>query len=111
MGQNHPELTIVDLPAGAGVLASPSRRPDTLLDEPGVIDDPHPGLVAELARDVSTQVLTRPVDVPARGAQQPLSPSVAMPRAARSCGLAQDKNVSPRRLLGDQIRVVAVLQA
>jgi hypothetical protein len=74
VSQEYPELTVVDLPAGAGVLARHPRRTDTLLDESGVINDPHPRRVAELIHNVSTQVITHPVDIPVRRAQQPLHP-------------------------------------
>src|SRR6185312_535807 len=74
VSQKHPELTVVDLPGGAGVLTLHPGRSDTLLDEPGVVHDPHPSRVTELIQDISTQVITYAIDVPIRGAQQPLHP-------------------------------------
>ena len=49
VGQEHPDLAVVDLPGGAGVLPLHPGRAHALLDEPGLVDDEHPArLVAEL---------------------------------------------------------------
>ena len=74
IGQEHPELTVVDLPAGTGVLALHPGRAHALLDEPGVVGDPHPGVVPELVQDVSAQVITHSVDIPLGRAEQALHP-------------------------------------
>jgi len=89
VGQEHPQLTVVDLPGGAGVLPLHPGRPAALLDEPGVISDEHPtrrpahvtvtvgvGVIgiAEPVQDVAAHVVTNPVDIPVRGPQQPLHP-------------------------------------
>ena len=42
VGQEHPQLTVVDLPGGAGVLPLHPGRAAALLDEPGVVGDEHP---------------------------------------------------------------------
>jgi hypothetical protein len=73
VGQEHADLAVVDLPRRAGVLPGDSGRADAFLDEPGVVDDEHTrGVVAEGAQDVAADVVTDAVDIPARGAQQPL---------------------------------------
>ena len=76
VGQEHPQLTVVDLPGGAGVLPLHPGRAAALLDEPGVVDDEHPASrsVAELVQHVAAHVVADPVDVPVRGPQQPLHP-------------------------------------
>lgn len=48
---------------------------------PVVVDDPHPRGVPELIEHVAAQVITDTVDIPVRGAQQPLHP-VRRPRTS-----------------------------
>jgi hypothetical protein len=72
--QEHPQLTVVDLPGGAGVLPLHPRRPAALLDEPGLIHHQHRTVIPEPLGDVTTQVITGRVDVPAIVTEQPLHP-------------------------------------
>ena len=102
VGQEHPELTVVDLPGGAGVLALHPGRAHALLDEPGLVDDEHPGRrVAEVgpARSRAGRRAHRRRPSPrcaAAAASRPgTPPRRARPASSRSC--APDPASSPRR--------------
>lgn len=72
--QEHPDPAVLHPPRGPGVLPLHPGRAGALLQEPGVVEDQHTGPVAELLDDVAAHVVADPVDVPVRGAQQPLHP-------------------------------------
>src|SRR5690349_10439604 len=51
--QEHPDLAVLRPSGGPGILSLDSRRPDALLQEPGVIGDQHPVRLAQLPGHIS----------------------------------------------------------
>lgn len=74
VGGEHPDLTVGDLPCGAGVLALHPGRAPALLLKPGVVYDQHPLQGTEPFGHLSPQRVPQPAGVPARMVQQPLHP-------------------------------------
>ena len=72
VGQEHPDLAVLDPPRGPGVLPLHPGGLAAFLQEPGVVDDQHTAGVAELRGDPGTQVVAQQVGIPVRAGQQPL---------------------------------------
>jgi hypothetical protein len=72
VGQEDPDLAVLDPPGRARVLALHPGRLGALLEEPGLIHHQHPGRVAEPLHDIAAHVVAQRVRVPAGGGQQPL---------------------------------------
>ena len=74
IGQEDPDLAVLDPPGGAGILALHPGRLVALLEEPGLVHHQHPTRIAEALHDVVAHLITQPLGVPAGGGQQPLHP-------------------------------------
>ena len=74
VGQEHAQLAVLHPPGRARVLPLHPRRPGSLLDEPGLVDDQHAAGVAQVPHHVAAHVVADPVRVPGRRVQQPLHP-------------------------------------
>ena len=72
VGQEHPDLAVLDPPGGAGVLPGHPDRLGALLQEPGLVDHQHRIVVAEVLHDVVAQVVADRVGVPVGVVEQPL---------------------------------------
>jgi hypothetical protein len=72
IGQEHPDLTVVDLACGAGVLPLHPGRALAFLDEPGLVGDQNPALVADRLDQAGPDLVTNRVPVETRAAQQRL---------------------------------------
>jgi hypothetical protein len=72
MAQEHADLAVLDASGRAAVLALHACRVQPLLDEPGLIDDQHRSVVAQLLDDVLAQHVARGVRIPLRALQQVL---------------------------------------
>jgi hypothetical protein len=68
------DLGVLDAACGAGVLALHPDRGGALLQIPGLIDDQHRGVLAEVLDEVVADVITHAVRVPYRTGQQVLHP-------------------------------------
>ena len=74
VGGEHPDLAVIDLPRGSGVLPGDAGRGVALLDEPGLVEDQHPVVLAEVLEDVSAHVVAHPAGFPLGTAEQVLEP-------------------------------------
>ena len=74
IGEEHPELAVRDLPGRARVLPLHPGRPAAALLEPGVVPDQDAVRAAERGGDVTAQVITDSILVPAGRREQPLHP-------------------------------------
>ena len=72
VGQEHPELTVLDPARRPGVLPLHTGRAGALLEETGLVGHHHPGRVAEPVQHVAAQVIAHRVGVPGVEVQQPL---------------------------------------
>jgi hypothetical protein len=72
--QEHPDLAVLRPPRRPGILPLHARRPGALLHEPGLIGNQHPVRPAQLLHHIGTDIITDPVHIPVRAAQQPLHP-------------------------------------
>jgi hypothetical protein len=74
VGQEHPDLAVLDPPGGASVLASHPDRLGALLAEPGLIDHQHRSRIAEVLDHIAAQLVADRISIPAGLIQQPLHP-------------------------------------
>ncbi|QYC41908.1 hypothetical protein Nocox_21520 [Nonomuraea coxensis DSM 45129] len=74
VGREHPDLTVGDLPRGAGVLPLHPGRAATLLLKPGVVDYQDPVSAAEPLGHLRPQRVPDLISIPAGMAEQPLHP-------------------------------------
>src|SRR5215208_540379 len=74
VGQEHPQLAVVDLAGGARVLALDPDRGRALLEEPGLIHHQHRARVAEVLDHIAAQVVPDQLRIPAGRGQQSLHP-------------------------------------
>jgi hypothetical protein len=58
VGEEHPELAVLDPTGGAGVLALRPGGLDTLLQGPGLVDDQHPARLTQVLDHIAAQVVT-----------------------------------------------------
>src|SRR5215217_2376794 len=74
VGQEHPQLAVVDLAGRARVRALHPDRGGPLLEEPGLVHHQHRPWLAQVLHDIATQIIPDQVRVPVGGGQQPLHP-------------------------------------
>jgi hypothetical protein len=74
IGQEHPQLAVVDRASRGRVLALHAHRGRSLLEESGLVDHQHRARVARWLHQVAAQVVTDLVSVPAGVVEQPLHP-------------------------------------
>jgi len=74
IGEEDPDLAVLDATGGAGLLALHPGRLVALLEEPGLIDHQHATRVAQVLHDVVAHLIAQPIGIPAGGGEQPLHP-------------------------------------
>ena len=74
VGQEHPDLAVLDPPGRPGVLTLHPGRLGALLEEPGLVHHQHPTRVAQVLYDIAAQVSTDLVGIPTSMVEQPLHP-------------------------------------
>jgi hypothetical protein len=74
IGEEDPDLAVLDATGRARVLALHPRRLAALLEKAGLIYHQHPAGVAQVLHDVGAHVIAQRLWVPAGGGQQPLHP-------------------------------------
>jgi predicted nucleic acid-binding protein len=72
VGQEHPEVAVLDPPGPAAVLPLHPDRLRPLLEEAGLVDDQHAVRIAELIDHVRSEIIAYGVRIPPRGVQQTL---------------------------------------
>ncbi len=70
VGQEDPHLAVRDAPRRPAVLPRHPRRVRALLQEPGLVDDAHPGCVRQVVADMGLQGIPARVRRPSRPPQQ-----------------------------------------
>jgi hypothetical protein len=74
IGQEHPDLSVLDPSRRARVLPGHPGGLGALLQEPRLIDHQHTPGVAQVLHDILTQIITDQVSIPVGRHQQPLHP-------------------------------------
>jgi hypothetical protein len=74
IGQEHPDLAVLDPPGRAGVLPLDPSRVGALLEEPGLVHHQHRARVTQVLHDVAAEIIADLVGVPAGVVEQSLHP-------------------------------------